>query len=1057
MALKYPDRLESNNPSSYGIVRGIQVSGHKTVKSLSDLYNIPDAILSDSGNNTGNDAIGQNWYVVNEQKEYRLINWDNRTDSSGWEESFSSIYDNINGLSIQEIVPADDKTLRSYELRNANNQKLGVTINVPKDQTIKDIRLSTLDATLSEDGNIVDGTEGIALCISYITSNGAYKLSTIDYSQFIEEKEFGNGLSVENHTVTLKLDPESDTFISLGENGLKLSGIQQALDSVIQDLQKKAITIPFNTLNSLDLSEVLTASECDTFNDFLNKAKSSPIRITGQVFLKNEYAEVCVTDTSVLLRLTVSTTMNDTVTADRIYSYSITSTGINKTTYYPSVQYDGLGNRITETYITNTNIKTINNESLIGWGNIETVGRKGTANNSEAFNNSNIASGAHSHAEGYNNTASASYSHAEGGSNIASGTGSHTEGYSNQSIGSNSHSEGNNTIANGNNSHAEGCGTITTNVSEHAQGMYNQSNTGDSTALQTIHSIGIGTSENRKNAQEVMADGSYYVDGIGSYDGTNINSAKTLQSVVSELQSASSESVTYSESTERLQKQGEDIFPFVKAIESFDAKSNGTDTPNSYSKSGVYANYNNGDNTGYKVSQVGTITFKANKEEDSQNDLIHQLAFLDSGEIFHKWGKNNEWGQPSRILEEGFGYTASILKTVDLSDQSYDRNTWYPVGIYSPGQQNQNVQQVFKIEMPITKNSPSLEWGTNIYGGAFGCFICLVNSGSYYSGIANYYSNIVTPSSNAVSDGRSMFGQYFIPEFVGIPGNICPNCLYSFFVYLRGGGVYDIGSMFTNKLYVEVFTEETTNTGLYEHQKTTIAPTTSPSFNIQSARVFTTSRELQAYLSKTNTTSYTPTQDYNPSTKKYVDDSISPYNDLLKFKPNSDFPQTDVNTLTTLGLYAVAGGTDYNAPSDSQGFVLVSSNGDSNYFTQTYVDSGGRFWSRGHSSGGWSEWAYGGTFQNNSAPISTSSGVVTQVLEPGRFYVFSGESKQLTLTLQDDIAGQTSEYQFQFTSGASPTALILPDTIKWIGDHEIYPNTTYQVSIQNNIAVMGGC
>ena len=33
--------------------------------------------------------------------------------------------------------------------------------------------------------------------------------------------------------------------------------------------------------------------------------------------------------------------------------------------------------------------------------------------------------------------------------------------------------------------------------------------------------------------------------------------------------------------------------------------------------------------------------------------------------------------------------------------------------------------------------------------------------------------------------------------------------------------------------------------------------------------------DMSNYLSKTNTTSYTPTSDYNPATKKYVDDAIS--------------------------------------------------------------------------------------------------------------------------------------------------------------------------------------
>lgn len=86
MALKYPDRLESNNPAAYGIVKATEISGHRTVQSVDDLYSLADAILSDSGNNTNNDAIGQKWYVINETKEYKLIDWNNRKSSAGWEQ-----------------------------------------------------------------------------------------------------------------------------------------------------------------------------------------------------------------------------------------------------------------------------------------------------------------------------------------------------------------------------------------------------------------------------------------------------------------------------------------------------------------------------------------------------------------------------------------------------------------------------------------------------------------------------------------------------------------------------------------------------------------------------------------------------------------------------------------------------------------------------------------------------------------------------------------------------------------------------------------------------------
>lgn len=57
-----------------------------------------------------------------------------------------------------------------------------------------------------------------------------------------------------------------------------------------------------------------------------------------------------------------------------------------------------------------------------------------------------------------------------------------------------------------------------------------------SSGSNTQHSIGIGASgEQRKNAFEVMQNGDVYVIGIGGYDGTNPESAQTLQQVLAGL------------------------------------------------------------------------------------------------------------------------------------------------------------------------------------------------------------------------------------------------------------------------------------------------------------------------------------------------------------------------------------------------------------------------------------------------------------------------------------------------------------------------------------------
>ena len=133
-----------------------------------------------------------------------------------------------------------------------------------------------------------------------------------------------------------------------------------------------------------------------------------------------------------------------------------------------------------------------------------------------------------SHAEGYQSEASGSYSHAEGSDTQATGNyGSHAEGRQTVAGSTASHAEGYLSQADGIISHAEGYGTRATNEAEHAEGKYNRSNTG------TRHSVGIGTSDTaRKNAVEVMDDGDVFIYGIGGYDGTNPETARTLQETV---------------------------------------------------------------------------------------------------------------------------------------------------------------------------------------------------------------------------------------------------------------------------------------------------------------------------------------------------------------------------------------------------------------------------------------------------------------------------------------------------------------------------------------------
>lgn len=133
------------------------------------------------------------------------------------------------------------------------------------------------------------------------------------------------------------------------------------------------------------------------------------------------------------------------------------------------------------------------------------------------------------------------YSVAEGYGSDAKGNYSHTEGQLTTTNGSCAHAEGSGTTAQADCSHAEGLDTIAQNQSEHAEGQFNKSNKASTIfgdPRNTIHSIGIGTGvgsledQDRRNAVEVMQNGSVYINGIGEYDGKNFSEADTLQDVV---------------------------------------------------------------------------------------------------------------------------------------------------------------------------------------------------------------------------------------------------------------------------------------------------------------------------------------------------------------------------------------------------------------------------------------------------------------------------------------------------------------------------------------------
>lgn len=101
MPLYQIDKVQTPYRAKFGIVNEIEVAGARSVNSISDLYEIPDPILSIDAESAGNDAIGQEWYVTNESKKYRLIDWEKRNTSAGW--VMSDPIDLINNITIKNL------------------------------------------------------------------------------------------------------------------------------------------------------------------------------------------------------------------------------------------------------------------------------------------------------------------------------------------------------------------------------------------------------------------------------------------------------------------------------------------------------------------------------------------------------------------------------------------------------------------------------------------------------------------------------------------------------------------------------------------------------------------------------------------------------------------------------------------------------------------------------------------------------------------------------------------------------------------------------------------
>lgn len=128
------------------------------------------------------------------------------------------------------LVKKDDLT---YELQVGD--KIAGTINIPADQFLKSVEYSAEDKSLTFVFNTSEGEQ----------------TSVVDLSSLVDTYVAGNGIELIENGFSIKLDPSSESYLSVSEAGIKVEGINEIKKNV-QEVAANLVTVNENLTSSID-------------------------------------------------------------------------------------------------------------------------------------------------------------------------------------------------------------------------------------------------------------------------------------------------------------------------------------------------------------------------------------------------------------------------------------------------------------------------------------------------------------------------------------------------------------------------------------------------------------------------------------------------------------------------------------------------------------------------------------------------------------------------------------------------------------------------------------
>ena len=149
-----------------------------------------------------------------------------------------------NGLKASVAIPAPTVigVATGDKVLGLSEKKLSSTLNLKYDSTAKkiqllgigDAKIAEIDATDFIKDGMVDNVQfdptSKVLTITFNTISGKEAIP-VDLSSLVDTYTAGNGIAITKNVVSVKRDTNSEKFLSVGTNGVKLSGVQDEIDT----------------------------------------------------------------------------------------------------------------------------------------------------------------------------------------------------------------------------------------------------------------------------------------------------------------------------------------------------------------------------------------------------------------------------------------------------------------------------------------------------------------------------------------------------------------------------------------------------------------------------------------------------------------------------------------------------------------------------------------------------------------------------------------------------------------------------------------------------------